>query len=113
MYVDDMADACVHLMHLSDAEFRPLLAADRNDGTAPIVNVGVGEDLTISELAVEVAAVVGFRGLIHYDADRPDGTPRKLLDCSLLSRLGWSPSTPLKRGLTLAYEDFRARFATA
>jgi GDP-L-fucose synthase len=106
MYVDDMADACVHLMSLPDAEFQQLLASDRNDGLPPVVNIGVGEDLTISALAAKIAGVVGFEGRIEYDAAKPDGTPRKVLDCRRLNGLGWRATTTLERGLELTYEDF-------
>jgi GDP-L-fucose synthase len=109
MYSDDMADACVHLMHLPDAQFRPLLAADRNDGLPPMVNIGVGEDLTIAELAELVARTVGYDGRIVYDTSKPDGTPRKLLDTSRLTALGWRPRTSLERGLAQAYDDFQSR----
>ena len=106
MYADDMADACVHVMALPDEQFRPLLAADRNDGLAPIVNIGVGEDVTIAEIAAMVAETVGYTGRIEYDATKPDGTPRKLMDSARLRALGWEASTPLRRGLRLAYQDF-------
>jgi GDP-L-fucose synthase len=109
MYVDDMADACVYIMSLPDAQFLPLLASDRNDGIAPVVNVGVGTDLSIAELARLVAATVGFRGEIDYDTTKPDGTPRKLMDSSRLHALGWSARTTLEDGLKRAYEDFLAR----
>lgn len=109
MYADDMADACVYLMQLGDDRFRPLLAADRNDGVPPMVNVGVGEDVTIAELARLVACTVGYEGQIAYDPTRPDGTPRKLMDCSRLEALGWTATTPLADGLASAYADFRAR----
>jgi GDP-L-fucose synthase len=109
MFADDMADACVHLMNLPDAQFQPLLAADRNDGMPPMINVGVGEDLTIAELAGLVRDTVGYSGRIRFDATKPDGTPRKLLDVSRLSALGWRPKTSLREGLRLAYEDFQAR----
>ena len=109
MFADDMADACVHLMTLSDAQFRPLLASDRNDGSPPIVNIGVGSDVTIAELATEVAAVVGFTGRTEYDRSKPDGTPRKLLDSARLHGLGWTASTSLRDGLAIAYADFTAR----
>jgi GDP-L-fucose synthase len=109
MYVDDMADACVHLMTLPDEQYRPLLGADRNDGLAPVVNIGVGDDLTIADLAALVAQAVGYEGRISYDTSRPDGTPRKLLDSGRLNRLGWHAATPLTRGLPVAYADFRQR----
>jgi GDP-L-fucose synthase len=109
MFVDDMADACVHLMTLPDEQFRPILAADRNDGLPPIVNIGVGHDVTISELAALISAVVGYTGRVEYDSTRPDGTPRKLLDSARLRSLGWHPSTSLEEGLRVAYEDFTRR----
>lgn len=111
MYADDMADACVHLMSLPDSHYQPLLSAERNDGLPPVVNVGVGRDLTIAELASLVAETVGFKGVVDYDRSRPDGTPRKLLDSSRLARLGWQATTNLKDGLSLAYADFQTRYA--
>ena len=109
MFADDMADACVHLMNLDCARFKPLLAADRNDGVAPVVNIGIGDDLTIAELAAMIASTVGFTGRIEYDLSKADGTPRKLLDSSRLNLLGWKPRVPLRSGLGIAYEDFKKR----
>ena len=97
LYVDDLADACVHLMERG------------YDG--PLVNIGTGEDVTIRELAETVMDVVGFRGRIVFDASKPDGTPRKLLDVSRLAALGWRARTPLREGIGLAYRDFLSRFA--
>lgn len=91
LYVDDLADACVHL------------AEQGYEG--PLVNIGCGEDVTIAELAETVMSVVGFKGRIVYDASKPDGTPRKLLDVSRLSSLGWEAKTPLREGIGLAYEQ--------
>jgi len=90
LYVDDLADACVHLMQRG------------YDG--PLVNIGCGEDLTISELAQTVMDVVGFTGRIVFDTSKPDGTPRKLLDVSRLAALGWRARTPLAQGIRRAYE---------
>lgn len=109
MFVDDMADACVHLMSMPAAQFEPLLARDRNDGLPPMVNIGVGEDVTIAQLAALVGKTVGFSGEIVQDATKPDGTPRKLLDSSRLNSLGWQARTNLERGLAIAYQDFMAR----
>ena len=106
MYSEDMADACVFLMNLPDAQFVPLLGQDRNDGLPPLVNIGVGEDLTIAELAALVKAVTGYAGGIVFDAEKPDGTPRKLLDVTRLKALGWQPAMPLAEGLRLAYRWF-------
>lgn len=92
LYVDDLADACVFLMkHYSGNE---------------TVNVGSGEELTIKEVAGIVARVVGFQGEIIWDADKPDGTPRKLLDITKLRNMGWTHKTELEEGIRLAYEDF-------
>lgn len=113
LFADDMADACIHLMSLPEERFAPLLAADRSDGVAPVVNIGVGEDITIAELATLIARTVGFSGRIDFDASKPDGTPRKVLDCSRIHALGWRARTPLQDGLQVAYEDFKARFAAA
>ena len=90
LYVDDLADACVHL-------------AEKSYNGA-LVNVGTGEDVTIRELAEAVMSVVGFEGRVVYDPTKPDGTPRKLLDVSRLAGLGWRARTPLVDGIRKAYE---------
>jgi GDP-L-fucose synthase len=89
LYVDDLADACVHLMQQG------------YDG--PLVNIGCGEDVTIRELAEAVMDVVGCSARIRFDTNKPDGTPRKLLDVSRLAQLGWRARTPLREGIALAY----------
>ena len=94
LYVDDLADACVFLMERGIT-----------DG---FYNIGVGEDVTIRELAETVMSVVGFSGRIIFDGTKPDGTPRKLLDVSRLRDLGWQASTPLREGIVQAYRDFLA-----
>ena len=106
MYSEDMADACVYLMNLPDERFVPILGQDRNDGLPPLVNIGVGEDMTIRELAETVKAVTGYTGEITFDSSKPDGTPRKLLDVSRLNQMGWTARTTLKTGLANAYLDF-------
>ncbi len=109
LYSDDMANACVHLMALPDADYARLLGAvDAATGRAepPLVNIGVGEDVTIRELAELVRGVVGFAGRIALDTSKPDGTPRKLLDVSRLHASGWRASTRLRDGLMAAYDDF-------
>ncbi|MBU1264328.1 MAG: GDP-L-fucose synthase [Gammaproteobacteria bacterium] len=108
MYSEDMADACVYLMNLPDAQFVPLLGQDHNDGLPPLMNIGVGHDLSIRELAETVKAVVDYRGAIEFDASKPDGTPRKLMDVGRLNAIGWEASTPMKNGLAIAYSDFIA-----
>ena len=89
LYVDDLADACVHLMQQG------------YDG--PLVNIGCGEDVTIRELAETVMSVVGCNAQIAFDSSKPDGTPRKLLDVSRLAALGWRARTPLREGIARAY----------
>ncbi len=106
LYSDDMADACVFLMNLPDEKFVPLLGQDRNDGLPPLMNIGVGHDLTIRELAETVKSVVGYAGEIEFDATKPDGTPRKLLDVTRLTLMGWQAGTGLKAGLANVYADF-------
>lgn len=92
LYVDDMADACIHLM--------------RTYSNSELVNIGTGEDIPIAEFAELVADIVGYPGSISFDTSRPDGTPRKLLDVSRLARLGWRARTSLKDGLRLAYQAY-------
>lgn len=106
LYSDDMADACVHLMNLPDEQFVPLLGQARNDGLAPLLNIGVGHDVTIRELAETVSETVGYKGKLEFDATKPDGTPRKLLDVGRLTALGYAAKTNLKVGLAAAYQDF-------
>jgi len=106
LYSEDMADACVFLMNLPDAQFVPLLGQDRNDGLPPLVNIGVGEDITIRELAETIQHVVGFAGAIEFDASKPDGTPRKLMDVGRLNAMGWKATTDMQTGLAMAYQDF-------
>jgi GDP-L-fucose synthase len=110
LYCDDMADACVCLMSLPDEKFDTLLGSDEaNTGIfmPPTVNIGVGEDLTIGELAETVKTVVGYRGAITFDATKPDGPPRKLLDVGRLHAIGWRAKTGFVAGLNLAYQDFQ------
>jgi GDP-L-fucose synthase len=106
LYSDDMAEACIHVLELPVSEYASLLAGDRNDGPAPLMNIGVGEDLTIIELAELIKEVVGFKGDILLDASKPDGTMRKLMDSSRLNSYGWRAKTPLQKGLKNAYQDF-------
>ncbi|MFN7724363.1 MAG: GDP-L-fucose synthase family protein [Rubrivivax sp.] len=114
LYSDDMADACVYLMGLPDDRFQALLGSDESQSgrfEPPLVNVGVGEDVTIADLAATVARVVGYSGGIVYDTSKPDGTPRKLMDVGLLASAGWRASTRLEDGLKVAYAEFVAQVA--
>src|SRR6202171_1252148 len=92
LYVDDFADACIHLMKTYSSD--------------ELVNIGTGQDITIAEFARVVAAAVGYKGGISFDPSRPDGTPRKLLDVSRLAKLGWSARTSLEDGIRLAYRAY-------
>ena len=107
LYVDDLASACVHVMNLAPDVFRRHV-----DPMCSHINVGYGSDVTIDELARLVRATVDYRGDVAYDADKPDGTPRKLLDSTKLRQLGWQASTGLEAGLALAYRDFLANSST-
>jgi GDP-L-fucose synthase len=92
LYVDDFADACVFIL--------------KNYSALQIINIGCGQDIPIAEFAQTVAQIVGFRGKIVYDRSKPDGTPRKLVDVSRLSALGWKAKVSLREGLEKAYADF-------
>ncbi len=98
LHVDDLADACIHLM--------------TRDHAGSLLNVGVGEDVTIRELAETIAETVGFAGELEFDASKPDGTPRKLLDVSRMRELGWSARISLREGMARTYRDFLAGHAT-
>jgi GDP-L-fucose synthase len=99
LHVDDLADACVFLMKTYSDE--------------PPVNIGVGADVTIRELAELIAEVVGFKGSFTFDTGKPDGTPRKLLDVSRMSALGWKAKIGLRAGVAATYDWYRKNIATA
>ncbi len=90
LYVDDMAEACLHVMELSSEH----------------VNIGTGEDLSIHDLATTISDIVGYQGRISFDTTKPDGTPRKLMDVGRMHSLGWRAKIGLREGLALAYADF-------
>jgi GDP-L-fucose synthase len=101
LYVDDMAEACVHIMELDSDTY------GRN--TEPMlshINIGTGEDLSIRDLATTIGQIVGYQGRIAFDTTKPDGTPRKLMDVGRLHSLGWRAKIGLRDGLALAYADF-------
>lgn len=110
LYSEDAAEALVHLMGLSDADFRRACGDAEHP---PLVNVGSGVELTIRELAEKVRDAVGFKGGLAFDSSKPDGTPRKLLDVSRIASLGWKSTTPLETGLRQAYADFVGRYPAA
>ncbi len=103
LYSDDLAGACLFLMNLNQQAFDSVVASE---ATAPLINIGTGQDQTIRELAEQIAEVVGFDGRLTFDASKPDGTPRKLMDISRLTSLGWASKASLREGLQLAYHDF-------
>jgi GDP-L-fucose synthase len=95
LHADDLADACVFLMNTYSDE--------------GLVNIGTGEDISISDLALMIKEVVGYEGAIVNDHSKPDGTPRKLMDVSKLSKLGWNYTIPLKKGLEMVYQEYQSR----
>jgi GDP-L-fucose synthase len=92
LYADDLAEACVYLMENYDGR--------------ELVNIGTGEDLTITELAMTIQEIVGFKGKLVFDSTKPDGTPRKLMDVSKLHAMGWKHTIDLKEGIAMAYNDY-------
>jgi len=111
LYSEDMADACVFLMNLADEKYDSLLGSDEVKSgkfEPPLVNIGVGDDVTIKDLALTVKQVVGYSGEVVFDTTKPDGTPRKLMDVERLAAAGWRYKTDLSAGLLLAYQSFLA-----
>ena len=106
LYVDDMAAASVYVMKLDQSTFQANTQAMQNH-----INVGYGSDISIAELAKLVAKTVGYQGTIDFDISKPDGSPRKLMDSSLLNALGWRAGTTLEAGLKLACQDFESHRA--
>ncbi|WP_438997235.1 GDP-L-fucose synthase family protein [Candidatus Puniceispirillum sp.] len=101
LFVDDMALACIHIMNVDKQAY--------DESTEPMlshINVGAGYDISIAELARTIAKLVGYKGDIKYDVSKPDGPPRKLIDSSLIQRLGWAPKIDLVDGLQRAFDDF-------
>lgn len=101
LYVDDMAAACVHVMGLDKASYDRQVSPMQSH-----INVGVGSDITIRELAEYVARAVGYSGGFSFDTSKPDGAPRKLMDSTRLNALGWQAKVGLAQGLAAAYQDF-------
>jgi GDP-L-fucose synthase len=103
LHVDDLADACIFLMNLSEKEFDSLLAPGPPAPAPALINIGSGEEVTIKELALLVKEVVGFEGELVFDTSKPDGTPRKLCDVSKLHEFGWHHRTRLEDGIRASY----------
>ncbi|QNI38220.1 GDP-L-fucose synthase family protein [Edaphobacter albus] len=109
LYSDDLAQACVFLMNLEDERYNTLLT----ENEPPLINIGTGEDVTIRELAETVSLVLGFKGSFVFDASKPDGTPRKLMDVTRLHSLGWHHTTSLEEGIRRTWEQVRERLSVA
>ena len=105
LHVDDLADACIYFMQKSVSDFK------RDGSVLPLLNIGVGQDQTIQDLAQMVMKAIGFQGVIEFDPSKPDGTPRKLLDVSRANGLGWRAKMPINQGIANAYEDFLSRYS--
>jgi GDP-L-fucose synthase len=109
LYSDDLGEACIHLLNLSESAYDGLLNGDE----PPLINIGTGEDLTIRELADLVAKVLGLECELVFDASRQDGTPQKLLDVSRINALGWKAKTGLAEGIRRTYEAARPQLEAA
>ena len=102
LYSDDMADACIYLLEQSDGRLHTLFS----EHITPLVNIGCGEDISIKQLAGLVGEVVGFNGELKFDATKPDGTMRKLMDVSRMKQIGWQAKTDLRRGIAASYQAY-------
>ena len=104
LYSDDLAEACVFL--LENVDYREIAFEDVSGTVQAHINIGSGREISIRQLAETVREVVGFKNKLLFDASKPDGTPRKLMDSTRLRTLGWKPKVDLKKGIELAYKDF-------
>ena len=105
LHVDDMADACMHLLGLPDRQYDEIV----KNLKPCLINIGMGRDITIKELAELVKEIVGFAGKIVFDTSKPDGTPQKLLDISRINKLGWQPKISLRQGISETYEWYKEK----
>ena len=103
LHVDDMADACVHLLGLPDSQYTGMVKSLK----PCLINIGMGRDITIKELAELVKKIVDFKGKIVFDTSKPDGTPQKLLDISRMTKLGWKPQISLHEGIISTYRWYQ------
>jgi GDP-L-fucose synthase len=101
LYVDDLADACIHVMNISKTKYKSL-----TDDMCSHINIGSGQDLTIKKLAETIKDVVGYKGKIKFNPKMPDGNPKKLLDCSRINKLNWKSKVNLIEGLKITYKNF-------
>ena len=105
LYSEELAEASIYIAQLSSDRYENILKAE-----FPLINVGYGEDLTIKDLALTIKKIIGFKGEIDFDASRPNGTPRKLIDSTTINQLGWSPKVSLTEGIKMTYQDFLKRY---
>ena len=105
LYVDDLASACFHIMNIDKN-----IISNYIDDMCSHINVGTGKDITIKELALNIKKVINYDGELIFDRDKPDGTPRKLLDVKKINNLGWNYKTELLDGLLKTYEDYKLNF---
>ena len=105
LYSEELGDACVFLLNLPDTAYDNLL----NDEVPPVLNIGTGEDLTIRELALLICGLLNYGGELQFDTNRPDGTPRKLLDVSRINALGWQAKLSLEEGIIATYEAVKSQ----
>jgi GDP-L-fucose synthase len=108
LYVDDMADASVFVMNLEKKNYD-----NQTEQMQSHLNIGYGDDLTIAELARLISQVVGYEGKVKFDLNKPDGTPRKLMDSSRINSMGWRPKTDIRQGLAMTYEDAKKQFRSS
>lgn len=100
LHVDDLAEACIFIMNLNQKAYRSIITSQ----SPPLINIGFGKDISIKELSLLIKDIVGFKGETVFDPTKPDGTPRKLLDVSKITKLGWKPEISLKNGIRQTYE---------
>jgi GDP-L-fucose synthase len=101
LFVDDMADACIYVMNLDKKIYQQKVKPVQSH-----INIGMGQDLAIKELAKTIARVVGFKGIIKFDLTKPDGPKRKLMDSTILNNMGWQPKIDLELGLQKTYRNY-------
>jgi GDP-L-fucose synthase len=102
LYSEDMAEACIYLLNLSNEKYSSLL----HEHSFPLINVGCGEDVSINELANMVKDIVGFTGSLAFDTSKPDGTMRKLMDVGKLKQIGWQAKMQLRDGIAIVYKYY-------
>ena len=108
LYSDDLGEAAIYLMKLRDDMLARISASDEEP---PLVNIGVGKDISIRDLVDIVREIVGFQGIVEWDTTKPDGTPRKLLNVNKMEKLGWIATTELRQGIALSYQDYLGNYA--